>query len=91
LDVHDVERAFLRKLGAERNHQGHHVFFFYSHQGSNYTVAKLSHSWSGHLNDTQLGMLAKKLNLRKREFEEWVNCAMDNDTMIGRWQAGRAG
>lgn len=52
LTVRDVEHGFLRKLGAEKDERRDHVYFYLTHEGSQYTVGKLSHSWRGDLNDT---------------------------------------
>ncbi len=80
-----MERAFTNKLGALKDSSGHHIFFYLRYEDREYTVGKLSHSWRGALNDTQLGMLARKLHLTKCEFEQWVECALSNDEMIGLW------
>jgi hypothetical protein len=85
----DVERAFTHKLGADRDDSGDHVYFYLHHQGSDYTVGKLSHSWSGDLNNTQVGMLARKLCLQKREFEQLVACSLDAEDAIAIWQSRR--
>ncbi len=90
MTIHDVEQAFTGKLGAERDVSGHHIFFYFNHGGSQFTVAKLSHSWRGDLNDTQTMMLARKLLLQKREFEEFVDCTIESEEMISLWQSRRA-
>jgi hypothetical protein len=89
LELEDVERALLRKLGASEERGQHHVFFFYRDGASNYEVAKLSHSWHRRLNDTQVGMLARKLFLQKREFEDFVECTLSADDMAARWRSRR--
>ena len=88
--VRDIERAYVRKLGAVRDSRGDHIYFYFSYQGSEYTVGKLSHSWRGDLNDTQVLMVARRLYLQKREFEQWVDCSLDNPQMIGVWQNRRS-
>jgi hypothetical protein len=80
--VRDVEQAFVRKLGAERDDSGHHVYFYLSHQQNQYTVGKISHAWRGALNDTQIAMLARKMRLKKREFECFVDCSLDASATI---------
>jgi hypothetical protein len=85
----DARRAFTGKLGAHEDVSGDHIYYYYQYQGAEYTVGKLSHSWSGTLNDTQVNMLSKKLRLRKNEFEHWVECTMTNEIMIGLWQSRR--
>ena len=52
--MRDVKHAFTRKLGAEEDSSGDHNYFYFEYQGSEYTVGKLSHSWGGNLNDTQI-------------------------------------
>ncbi len=86
MTVHDVERAFTRKLGAERDDSGDHIYFYLNHRGSEYTVGKLSHSWRGSLNDTQVAMLARKLFLQKAEFEGFVECVTPAEEMKNLWQ-----
>ena len=90
MTVADVEHALTRKLGAARDPSGHHVFFYYADGTSEYTVAKLSHSWRGHLNDTQVQMLAKKLYLAKREFEDFVDCSLATNRLLQVWRERRA-
>ncbi|MBI4505982.1 MAG: hypothetical protein HY691_10645 [Chloroflexi bacterium] len=84
-----MKRAFVVKLGAERDDAGHHIFFYLEHGGSQYTVGKLAHSWSGTLNNTQIGMLAKKLCLQVREFEGFVACDVTRDELIQLWLGRR--
>jgi hypothetical protein len=52
--VADVEYALKSKLGATRDPSGNHIFFYFTDGESEYTVGKLSHSWRGHLNNTQI-------------------------------------
>ena len=87
--IHDVKRAFTRKLGAEGDDSGDHIYFYLDYKGSQYTVGKLSHSWSGDLNDTQIMMLARKLFLKKREFELFVDCTLNTAETIDLWQERR--
>lgn len=84
--VRDVKRAFTVKLGAEEDKSGDHIYYYLSHQGSDYTVGKLSHSWTGSLGPSQISMLAKKLNLRDREFVQFVDCCLSADDTIASWQ-----
>lgn len=84
-----MKRAFVRKLGAEEDISGDHIYYYLDYGGSQYTVGKLSHSWSGTLNDTQIGMLARKLRLRKTQFEQFVSCDLDAHTAISIWQQQR--
>jgi len=67
LNIRDVKRALKNKLGAEEDVSGDHIYYYLDYQGSQYTVGKLSHSWSGTLNDTQIGMLSHKLHLQKKK------------------------
>jgi len=83
--VREVEHAFANKLRAERDSAGHHIYFYLNHEGSQYTVGKLSHSWKGDLNDTQVMMLASRLHLRKREFERFVDCDLEAREVLGLW------
>ena len=83
--IREVKHAFTKKLGAEEDSSGDHNYFYFEYQGSEYTVGKFSHSWSGNLNDTQISLLARKLLLKKREFEKWVECTLSNDKMIEVW------
>jgi hypothetical protein len=89
LRVRDVEHAFVNKLGAERDPSGDHIYFYLNHEGSQYTIGKLSHSWKGELNDTQVMMLARRLSLRKREFEQFVDCDLEGAEVIDLWQRRR--
>ena len=91
MSVRAVERAFTRKLGAERDDSGDHIFFYFAREDSVYTVGKLSHSWSGDLSDTQEQMLAQKLCLQLREFRQFVDCGLSAREMIARWFERRAG
>jgi hypothetical protein len=87
--VGDVEYAFKSKLGAVRDRSGDHIYFYFKDGKSEYTVGKLSHSWKSKLNDTQVTMLAKKLRLLKREFEEFVDCSLQTDQMLKVWRQRR--
>lgn len=87
--VEDVRRAFTRKLGAAEDRGRHHIYYYFDYEGSEYTVGKISHSWRGSLNDTQVDMLAKKLFLERREFESFVDCTLSTEEMIGCWQSRR--
>jgi len=86
LRVHDVESAFVRKLGAQRDESGDHIYFYLRYQGADYTVAKLSHSWRGDLNPTQIDMVRRKLHLQTSEFERFVGCSQSADRGIAIWQ-----
>jgi len=87
--IRDVQRAFTSKLKAEPDVSGDHIYFYLSFKGSEYTVGKLSRSWRGTLNDTQIMMLTRRLHLKKREFENWVICNITNSEMIKLWQNRR--
>ncbi len=89
MNIRDVKRAFINKLGAEEDNRKDHVYFYLDYKESQYTVGKLSHSWSGDLNDTQVGMLSRKLYLRKLEFEAFVDCTLNTDQTIDLWQKNR--
>jgi hypothetical protein len=89
LDIRTVKRSFVKKLGAEEDVSGDHIYYYLDYQGSQYTVGKLSYSWSGSLNDTQVGMLARKLHLKKTEFEHFVSCELDTQDAIDIWQKRR--
>ena len=91
LRVRDVKHAFTNKLGAELDDSGNHIYFYLDYGSSQFTVGKLSHSWRGNLNDTQIRMLAHKLYLQKREFERWVACTVTTEKMIELWQTRRTG
>lgn len=90
MTVGDVEYTFRRKLRASRDRSGHHIYFYFRDGESEYTVGKLSHSWRGQLNDTQILVLAKKLHLGKQEFEDFVDCRLDVDQMLEMWRQRRA-
>ena len=89
LTLRNVKDAFTRKLEAEQDDQRDHIFYYLDYEGSQYTVGKLSHSWSGSLDDTQISMLAHELCLTKREFERWVICHLSNSDMITIWRQRR--
>jgi len=89
MNIRDVKRAFTNKLGAEEDDRRDHIYFYLNYEGSQYTVGKLSHSWSGDLNDTQVGMLSRKLCLRKQQFESFVDCTLNTDQTIDLWQSNR--
>jgi hypothetical protein len=87
--VADAEYALKTKLGAQPDRSGHHVYFYFKDGESEYTVGKLSHSWKGQLNNTQILMLAKKLCLNKKEFETFVDCELETPQMLGLWRQRR--
>jgi hypothetical protein len=87
--VADVDYVFTRKLGASRDRSGHHIYFYFMDGGSEYTVGKLSHSWRGSLNSTQILMLARKLYLGVAEFEAFVDCGLPTDEMLRVWRQRR--
>jgi len=87
--VAEVEYALRSKLGAVRDRSGDHIYFYFKDGESEYTVGKVSHSWKGQLNDTQIAMLAKKLRLLKREFEEFVDCSLRTHQMLDIWRQRR--
>ena len=87
--IREVKRAFSHKLGAQEDDSGDHIYFYLDYKGSSYTVGKLSHSWSGDLNDTQIMLLARKLYLRKREFELFVDCTLTASETVNIWQERR--
>jgi|SRR5208337_5097858 len=89
MTVDEAKDAFTGKLGAAQDKSGKHIFYCFKDSGSDYTVGKISHSWTGQLNDTQTGMLAKKLCLQKQEFENWVGCTLENDEMLKIWRNRR--
>jgi len=89
LKVSDVEQAYTGKMEAIKDDSGDHIYYYLEYKGSEYTVGKLSHSWKGTLNDTQILMLARKLHLQKREFELWVICDIETPDMIQIWQNRR--
>lgn len=89
MTVHEAARALTRKLGAARDPAGHHIFFYFTDGDSEYTVGKISHSWKGQLDDTQIVMLARKLHLSKREFEEFVDCSLTLAPMLALWRQRR--
>ncbi len=89
MTVSDVEYALKSKLGASRDRSGDHIYFYFRDGTSDYTVGKLSHSWRGHLNDAQVMMLARKLRLRKLEFESFVDCGLDTRKMLEAWRKRR--
>jgi hypothetical protein len=89
MTVDDAKDAFTGKLGAAQDKSGKHIFFYFKDGDLDYTVGKISHSWRGQLNDTQILMLAKKLYLQKQEFEKWVDCTLKNHQMLQIWRARR--
>jgi hypothetical protein len=68
MTVDEAKDAFTGKLGATQDKSGKHIFFIFKDGDSDYTIGKISHCWKGQLNDTQIGMLARKLRLQKQEF-----------------------
>lgn len=89
MDTRTAKRSFVKKLGAEEDVSGDHIYYYLDYQGSQCTIGKLSHSWSGSLNDTQVGILARKLHLKKRESEQFVSCKLDTESAIDIWQKQR--
>ena len=89
MTVGEVEYALKNKLGASRDRSGDHIYFYFTDGQSEYTVGKLSHSWRGSLNDTQVTMCAKKLRLMKREFEQFVDCSLELAPMLQLWRQRR--
>lgn len=86
MTVDDAKDAFTGKLGAIQDKSGKHIFFYFRDSDSDYTVGKISHSWRGQLNNTQIMLLAKKLRLQKQEFEKWVDCTLQTDEMLQIWR-----
>ncbi len=91
MTVREADRALTRKLGATRDPSGDHIYFYLRDGESDYTIGKLSHSWSGQLDDTQIGMLARKLRLLKKEFEAFVDCGLEVAPMLELWRQRRPG
>jgi hypothetical protein len=89
LTVRDVEQGFVTKLGAEKDKSGDHIYFYFNYGGSQYTVGKLSHSWKGSLSDTQVHMIARRLCLQKREFEQFIDCELEAAEVVDMWQRRR--
>ena len=89
LRIHDVEQAFTTKLGAKRDDSGDHIYFYFQHEDSEYTVGKLSHSWRQDLGPKQVHLLAQKLWLQDKEFELFVGCDMSADQMVALWLCRR--
>lgn len=89
MTVREAERALTRKLGASRDRSGDHIYFFLTDGDADYTVGKISHSWGGQLNDTKINMLAKKLHLRKQEFESFVDCGIERGQLLEMWRQRR--
>lgn len=89
MNVREVGRIFRYKLGASKDNQRDHIYFYLEYQGAEYTVGKLSHSWKGTLNDDQISMLARKLLLKKGEFEQFCACDIPTVEMIKIWQERR--
>ncbi len=89
LTVNDIKSAFTGKMGATEDDSGDHTYYYLDYEGSEYTVGKISHSWGGSLNNTQILMFARKLFLQKREFEKWVVCDIDTPEMLQIWQSRR--
>lgn len=91
MTVREAERALTRKLGATRDRSGDHIYFYFRDGESDYIVGKISHSWGGQLDDTQIGMLARKLRLLKKEFEAFVDCGLEVGPMLDIWRQRRLG
>ena len=89
MNISEVEQVFTNKLGANKDVSGDHIYFYLDYEGSEYTVGKLSHSWRGTLNPTQIAMLARKLFLQKSEFEQFATCDLTTDKMLDIWQKRR--
>ena len=89
MHVSDAEYALKGKLGATRDRSGDHIYFYLKDGDSEYTVGKISHSWKGQLNTTQILMLAKKLHLSKQDFEAFVDCGLKRPEMLELWRKGR--
>lgn len=89
MNIRNIRRAFTNKLGAEEDVSGDHIYYYLNYQGSQYSVGKLSHSWSGNLNNTQISLLSHKLHLKKKEFEQFVSCTLDASSTIALWQQRR--
>ena len=89
MKVSEIKRIFKEKLGADQDNSGDHIYFYLDYKGSEYTVGKLSHSWRGTLNNTQIMMMARKLYLKKNEFEQFVDCSLTTAEMLNLWQMRR--
>lgn len=85
MDVRELRRLLVRKLGAEEDRVRDHIYFFLNIRGRQYRVGKLSHSFRGQVSDFVIADTAKRLKLSKKEFNQFVDCPLSRDEVVRLW------
>jgi hypothetical protein len=85
MDARDLQRALRRKLDAEEDKSGHHVFYWVTIDGRDFRAAKFSHSDRGQLGDHVITDTTKRLKLTKAQLEELVDCPMTGERFWELW------
>lgn len=78
-------KSGLQRKGFEIDKKGHHIYFRKIVDGKDigaWTYISHGHSEVG---DNILSKMAKQLNLNKSQFEDLVNCPMNEDEFIEIW------
>ena len=75
----------MRKVGAIADRSSHHVFYWLECGGSEYRVAKLSHSSRGRLSSIVVSDTAKRLKLTGPELNGLVDCTLSRKQFRQLW------
>jgi hypothetical protein len=75
----------MRKVGATVDRSSHHVFYWLECGGSEYRVAKFSHSSRGQLAAIVVSDTAKRLKLTSPELNELVDCTLSGKQFRQLW------
>lgn len=87
MDFRELQRTLRRKLGATEDRRGHHVFCWMEIAGSEYRIAKYSHSSRGQVPDYILSDTAKRLKLSIPELHQLVDCMMSGEACLDLWMS----
>jgi hypothetical protein len=85
MDTRDLQRALRRKLDAEEDRSGDHVFYWVTIDGKQFRAAKFSHPGRGQLGDHVITDTTKRLKLTKAQLEELVDCPMTGERFWELW------
>ena len=87
MDARDLQRALRRKLDAEEDRSGDHVFYWMAVNGQDLRVAKFSHSERGQLRNHVILDAAKRLKLTRPQLDELVDCLMTKEAFWILWES----
>lgn len=84
--VRQLQRALRRKLGAVESRKSHHVFYYMTVHCQEFRIAKFSHSMRGQLSNLVLSDTARRLRLRRSEFDALVECSLGESDVRQRFE-----